>query len=186
MGVTFFFEIFSITPFFKYSFINKLKLFLFVNLKIDFLPLNSPRNISDVSPSLIFLKMLKLKPLSFKMISNDKDFDLNNTLSIFEITLSNLLSGKSDINEQDFLDRAELLCSSGKTVMITNFQEYYKLSDYFSKYSDKKRVLTMGVDNLIKVFDESYYNSLSGGILEAFGKLFKKNTEVYLLSLIHI
>ena len=117
---------------------------------------------------------------SFKMISNDKDFDLNNTLSIFEITLSNLLSGKSDINEQDFLDRAELLCSSGKTVMITNFQEYYKLSDYFSKYSDKKRVLTMGVDNLIKVFDESYYNTLSGGILEAFGKLFKKNTEVYL------
>ena len=114
------------------------------------------------------------------MISNDKDFDLNNTLSIFEITLSNLLSGKSDINEQDFLDRAELLCSSGKTVMITNFQEYYKLSDYFSKYSDKKRVLTMGVDNLIKVFDESYYNTLSGGILEAFGKLFKKNTEVYL------
>ena len=86
----------------------------------------------------------------------------------------------SDINEQDFLDRAELLCSSGKTVMITNFQEYYKLSDYFSKYSDKKRVLTMGVDNLIKVFDESYYNTLSGGILEAFGKLFKKNTEVYL------
>ena len=95
---------------------------------------------------------------SFKMISNDKDFDLNNTLSIFEITLSNLLAEKSDINEQDFLDRAELLCSSGKTVMITNFQEYYKLSDYFSKYSDKKRVLTMGVDNLIKVFDESYYN----------------------------
>lgn len=39
---------------------------------------------------------------SFKMISNDKDFDLDNTLSIFEITLSNLLSGKSDINEQDF------------------------------------------------------------------------------------
>ena len=31
---------------------------------------------------------------SFKMISNDKDFDLNNTLSIFEITLSNLLKRK--------------------------------------------------------------------------------------------
>ena len=117
---------------------------------------------------------------SFKMISNDKDFDLKNTLSIFEITLSNLLSGKADINEQDFFDRAELLCSTGKTVMITNFQEYYKLSDYFSNYTTKKTVLTMGVDNLIKVFEQKYYNSLSGGILEAFGKLFKKNIEVYL------
>ena len=117
---------------------------------------------------------------SFKMISNDKDFDVKNTLSIFEITLSNLLSGKNDINEQDFLDRAELLCSTGKTVMLTNFQEYYKLSDYFSKYSTKKTVLTMGVDNLIKVFDEKYYTSLTGGVMEAFGKLFKKEIEIYL------
>ena len=117
---------------------------------------------------------------SFKMISDDKDFDVKNTLSIFEITLSNLLSGKADINEQDFFDRAELLCSTGKTVMITNFQEYYKLSDYFSNYTTKKTVLTMGVDNLIKVFEQKYYNSMSGGILEAFGKLFKKNIEVYL------
>tara|TARA_B100001248_G_scaffold94979_1_gene70514 strand:- start:2280 stop:3707 length:1428 start_codon:yes stop_codon:yes gene_type:complete len=117
---------------------------------------------------------------SFKMISNDKDFDVKNTLSIFEITLSNLLSGKNDINEQDFLDRAELLCSTGKTVMLTNFQEYYKLSDYFSKYSTKKTVLTMGVDNLIKVFDEKYYSLLTGGVMEAFGKLFKKEIEIYL------
>ena len=87
---------------------------------------------------------------SYKMISNDSDFNLEKTISIFEITLSNLLSGQSDVNEQDFLDRAELLCSSGKTVMITNFQEYYKLSDYFSNYTTKKTVMTMGVDNLIK------------------------------------
>ena len=102
---------------------------------------------------------------SFKMISNDSDFNLEKTISIFEITLSNLLSGQNDVNEQDFLDRAELLCSSGKTVMITNFQEYYKLSDYFSNYTTKKTVMTMGVDNLIKVFEDKYYSNLSGGIL---------------------
>ena len=121
---------------------------------------------------------------SYKMISNDSDFNLDKTISIFEITLSNLLSGQSDVNEQDFLDRAELLCSSGKTVMITNFQEYYKLSDYFSNYTTKKTVMTMGVDNLIKVFEDKYYSNLSGGILEAFGKLFKHNVEIYLYPLI--
>jgi hypothetical protein len=121
---------------------------------------------------------------SFKMISNDNDFNLEKTISIFEITLSNLLSGKNDVNEQDFLDRAELLCSSGKTVMITNFQEYYKLSDYFSNYTTKKTVMSMGVDNLIKVFEDKYYSNLSGGILEAFGKLFKHNIEIYLYPLI--
>ena len=38
----------------------------------------------------------------------------------------------------------------------------------------------MGVDNLIKVFEESYYDNLKGGILEAFGNLFSKNVTVFL------
>ena len=116
---------------------------------------------------------------SLKMIKNDKKFTHKNTISIFEITLSNLTS-QGELDEQDFLDRAKLLCSMGKTVMITNFQEYYKLSEYFSKYTDKKVFLTMGVDNLIKVFDENYYTDLEGGILEAFSKLFTKNITILL------
>jgi len=116
---------------------------------------------------------------SLSMIKNDKKFTDKNTISIFEITLSNLTS-QGELDEQDFLDRAKLLCSMGKTVMITNFQEYYKLSEYFSKYTDKKVFLTMGVDNLIKVFDENYYTDLEGGILEAFSKLFTKNITILL------
>ena len=116
---------------------------------------------------------------SLKIIKKDKRFTEKNTISIFEITLSNLTS-QGKLDEQDFLDRAKLLCSMGKTVMITNFQEYYKLSEYFSKYTDKKVFLTMGVDNLIKVFDESYYTDLDGGILEAFSKLFTKNITILL------
>ena len=116
---------------------------------------------------------------SLKMIKKDKKFTENNTISIFEITLSNLTS-QGKLDEQDFLDRAKLLCSMGKTVMITNFQEYYKLSEYFSNYTDKKIFLTMGVDNLIKVFDENYYTDLDGGILEAFSKLFTKNIKILL------
>ena len=40
--------------------------------------------------------------------------------------------------------------------------------------------LAMGVNNLIDIFDEKYYRHLSGGILEAFGKLFYKDLKVYL------
>ena len=116
---------------------------------------------------------------SLKMIKKDKKLTEKNTISIFEITLSNL-TAQGKLDEQDFLDRAILLCSMGKTVMITNFQEYYKLSEYFSNYTNKKVFLTMGVDNLIKVFDENYYSSLDGGILEAFSKLFIKNITILL------
>ena len=40
--------------------------------------------------------------------------------------------------------------------------------------------LAMGVNNLVDIFDEKYYRHLSGGILEAFGKLFFKDLRVYL------
>ncbi|MEN8186778.1 MAG: TonB-dependent receptor [Bacteroidota bacterium] len=106
-----------------------------------------------------------------------------NTETIFEITLANLRSEGGEINERDFLDRAELLCSLGQTVMITNFQEYYKLVDYFSEFTKKRMGLAMGVYNLIQIFDERYYRDLSGGILEAFGKLFYKDLKVYLYPL---
>lgn len=101
------------------------------------------------------------------------------TQVIFEITLSNL-SAEGKINERDFLDRAELLCSLGQNVMITNFQQYFKLVEYFSEFTKERMALAMGVYNLIQIFDEKYYRDLSGGILEAFGKLFHKDLKVYM------
>ncbi len=100
-------------------------------------------------------------------------------LVIFEITLSNLLS-EGEIDEIDFMDRAKLLCSMGHTVMISNFKEYYKLVDYLSRYTQKQLGLCMGVNNLVQVFDEHYYEDLDGGILEAFGKMFHNNLKIYL------
>ncbi len=101
------------------------------------------------------------------------------TKVIFEITLSNLRA-EGEIDEEDFMARARLLCSLGQTVMISNFKEYYKVVEYFSNYTKERMGLVMGVNNLIDVFDATYYRHLSGGILEAFGKLFFKDLKVYL------
>ena len=82
------------------------------------------------------------------------------------------------------MDRAELLCSLGHTVMISNFQEYYKVVEYFSSYTKARMGLAMGVNNLVDIFDEKYYRHMSGGILEAFGKLFYRDLKVYLYPMI--
>jgi hypothetical protein len=116
---------------------------------------------------------------SLEIFKKEKRVDENNTIVIFEITLSNLRA-EGEIDEEDFMSRARLLCSLGHTVMISNFQEYYKLVEYFSAYTKKRMGLTLGVNNLIDIFDEKYYRHLSGGILEAFGKLFFKDLKVYL------
>jgi hypothetical protein len=120
---------------------------------------------------------------SLKLFIQEKKVEKNNTIVIFEITLADL-ENKGEIDEKDFMDRARLLASLGETVLISNYKEYYRLVEYFSMYTDKKIGLCMGVNNLIEIFDPKYYIKLSGGILEAFGKLFFKKLKVYLYPVI--
>ncbi len=120
---------------------------------------------------------------SYETFINENKVEEENTITIFEITLSNLRA-EGEIDEEDFMDRAKLLCNLGHTVLISNFQEYYKLVEFYSKYTKARMGLTMGVNNLVDIFDEKYYRHLSGGILEAFGKLFFKDLKVYLFPLL--
>lgn len=119
-----------------------------------------------------------------KLFFNENKVTEKSTKIIFEITLANLRK-EGKINERDFLDRAELLCSLGQNVMITNFQEYYKIVEYFSEFTKERMGLAMGVESLINIFDEKYYRDLSGGILEACGKLFFKDLKIYMYPLKH-
>ena len=120
---------------------------------------------------------------AYDMFISENRVEIENTQVLFEITLSNLRA-EGEIDEQDFMDRADLLCSLGQTVMISNFKEYYKLVEYFSQYTKNRMGLAMGVNNLVEIFDEKYYRNLSGGILEAFGKLFFKDLKVYLYPMV--
>ena len=116
---------------------------------------------------------------SLKAFLEEKGVKKENTIVLLEITLSNLRS-TGDIDDSDYLDRAKLLCSLGHMVMISNFSEYYKLVKYLTRYTKKQLGLTMGVTNLIEIFDEKYYDGVKGGILEAFGNIFKNNMKIYL------
>ena len=119
-----------------------------------------------------------------EIFKQEDDVRTDNTEILFEITLSNLIASgfEGELNERDFLDRADIIGSLGYNVIISNFSEYYKLVDYFSKFTrnQTKVGLAMGVNNLVEIFNEQYYADLPGGIMEAFGKLFKKNVKVYL------
>lgn len=115
----------------------------------------------------------------FKMFEKESRVDPDNIQVLFEITLSNL-KAEGDIDEQDFLDRADILCSLGQTVLISNYMKYFKLVEYFSRFTKKRMGVIMGVNNLIDVFNEKYYRNLNGGILEAFGILFSRDLKIYL------
>ena len=116
---------------------------------------------------------------SLALFLSQNQLNSTDTVVIFEMTLNNLLM-EGELNEQDFLDRAELLCHLGQTVMISNFREYYKVIEYCSQYSREKIGLTIGAGNLIDIFDAKYYTHLSGGVFEGLGKLFNHDLQVFL------
>jgi len=115
---------------------------------------------------------------SYSIFKRDEDYDKHNTLALCEMTLNNLLE-EGSFDERDFLDRVDILNGMGQNVMVSNFREYYKLVEYFSQFRIINLRIIIGVLTLIKVFEEKYYSNLKGGILEALGKLFPKNTKFY-------
>ena len=96
-----------------------------------------------------------------------------------EITMHNLLSGGA-IDARDFLARVDLLGDIGMTVMISNYSEYYRLTSYFRRYTKEMIGVAMGINNLLEIFNEKYYENLEGGILESFGRMFRNAVKLYI------
>ncbi|MBL9194494.1 MAG: TonB-dependent receptor [Opitutaceae bacterium] len=101
------------------------------------------------------------------------------TVVLMEITMNNLLAG-GDLDAQDFLSRVDLLGDIGLNVLISNYSEYYRLTSYFRRYTKEMIGVPMGINNLLEVFNEKYYEHLEGGILEAFGRLFRNAVKLYI------
>jgi hypothetical protein len=97
---------------------------------------------------------------------------------LMEITMSNLLA-EGRLDAQDFLSRVDLLADLGFTVLISDYPEYYRLTSYFRRYSKEMIGVAMGINNLLEVFNEKYYENLEGGILESFGRLFRNAVKLY-------
>ena len=108
------------------------------------------------------------------------DVERSKIVMLAELTLNDL-SQEGTIDEKDFLYRADIICSLGQNVLISNYFEYYKLVSYLSRITKGKKIgITMGIYALQKIFEERTYENLRGGILECFAHLFGGNVKLYI------
>jgi len=114
-----------------------------------------------------------------KQFLEEPDVDPTRVVTIAELTLNNLAAQDHRIDEKDFLDRVDILCRLGQTVMISNFHEYFKLVSYLSRLTKLKMGLILGIPNLEYIFEEEHYRSLPGGILESFATLFSRKVKLF-------
>jgi hypothetical protein len=119
-----------------------------------------------------------------KQFMQEPDVDKDNVVVVTELTLQSLKERNADvdaeIDEKDFLDRVDILCALGQTVLISNFHEYYKLVAYLSNITKLKMGVVMGYPNLEYIFAEEHYQDLHGGILESFATLFSRNVKLFI------
>ena len=115
----------------------------------------------------------------YEQFSQEDDVRKDKIEILAELTLNDLRLGAQEIDYEDFLDRVDILSSLGCTVMISDYQEYYRLVSYFSQFTKGKIGIVLGIYALQLIFDERYYEQLSGGILEAFSTLFSRNIKLY-------
>lgn len=126
------------------------------------------------------LDMLNCAQIQFAQEPKVRGKDI---LVLTEMTIKNLLDGNR-IDPRDFLDRVDILGALGKTVLISDFGEYYRLAAYFFRYTKQMVGIAMGVPSLVEIFDQKYYANLDGGILESFGRMFKNDLKLYVYPLL--
>jgi len=117
---------------------------------------------------------------SRRHFKNEPDVERSRIVVLTELTLNDL-SSNGQIDEKDFLHRADIICSLGQTVLISNYFEYYRLVEYLSKITKGRKIgLVLGIYALQKIFEEKTYENLRGGILESFASLFGTNVKLYI------
>jgi hypothetical protein len=126
-------------------------------------------------PTLLNIDMLDCAQ---KLFLDDHDIPEEDLVVISEMTIHNLKEG-DDVDVKGFLQRADILCALGKNVLISNMGEYYKLADYLFRCTQEPMAIALGIPTLKEIFNEKYYENLPGGILEAFGRLFKYELRLY-------
>ncbi len=115
---------------------------------------------------------------SFQQFRNEQEVNAKKTFLLIEITMDNLRM-EGELDERDFLDRAELLNALGHTVVISDCEQHQKLISYLSDYRVQQLGLVIGVRPLLDLINEKYFENMDGRLLAAFGELFTRNVKLY-------
>lgn len=101
----------------------------------------------------------------------------DNIIVLSEITLNNLATD-GEFENKDFLDRADILCSLGHTVLVSNCQKHDVLINYLDRCNPKSLGIILGILNIIELFNEKHYRNPAGELLHYFGEIFMRKTKM--------
>lgn len=126
-------------------------------------------------PTKLHLDMRDAAAAQFKAFGNLSDRGI---LNVAELTMSEL-GADGKVDDASFLARVDLLARLGYNVLISDYLRFFRLRTWIRNFTKNRIAITLSVLDLPKIFDDSFYEGLEGGILVALGQLFSDDTNVF-------
>ncbi|MAT55599.1 MAG: nicotinate-nucleotide adenylyltransferase [Saprospirales bacterium] len=126
-------------------------------------------------PTLLDADMIRT---GFEQFRHEPGVDPSRIHLLTEMTLR-ILSEDGQIDEEDFLARADLLGALGHTVVVSSCEKYQQLINYLADYKVQNLGLVLRSHRLLNFMSETYYQNVEGRLLAAFGEVFVKNVKLY-------
>ncbi|MBC7884715.1 MAG: TonB-dependent receptor [Saprospiraceae bacterium] len=127
-------------------------------------------------PTIVTLDVIESSYAQFKDETKLGDESLNLML---EMTMDYLKGENNEVDEKDFLERADMLGALGQRVMVSDCDNHQMLINYLSDYKIANLGLVIGAKELQKIITEKFINNQDGRLLVAFGELFSQNIKIY-------
>jgi hypothetical protein len=127
-------------------------------------------------PTIVTQDVIDSSYRQFKSETNLPDDKLN---LMMEMTMEYLKGENAEIDEKDFLDRADMLGILGHNVLLSDCDNHQMLINYLSDYKIANLGLVIGARELQKIITDKYNNNQDGRLLVAFGELFSQNIKIY-------
>lgn len=110
-----------------------------------------------------------------------KEFSIktNVLFGLFEFTIDNRIK-KTHVSPEEAFQRVQMITQLQIPVLVTRFTLFYQLKEFVRQSTQQPLGIVIGATHLEKLFDESFYFDLSGGLLEGMGKLLEKTSRLYI------
>ncbi|MFZ1456605.1 MAG: TonB-dependent receptor [Saprospiraceae bacterium] len=127
-------------------------------------------------PTLVTLDAISSSYAQFRAETKLADDKLN---LMMELTVDRLKADDDEVNEKDFLERADMLSALGHNVLLSDCANHEMLINYLNDYKISHLGLVIGARELKKIISEKFEQNQDGRLLVAFGELFSQNIRVY-------
>lgn len=114
----------------------------------------------------------------FDQFRNEADINPAKSHILCELTMDSLC-GKGQLDEKDFLDRTELLCAMGQTVVVSSCEQYHQLNAYLSDFKIQHLGIVIEANRMLKFLSEKY-NQSQDRLLASFGEVFTEKVRFYI------